>query len=65
MEELRDSYMLHNIIQGKKKGVRLFGIGDKHRENLEAFIKKEDSSIEVYGPVGFWKQQYRLHSQTR
>jgi hypothetical protein len=34
-EQLRDSYMLHRILEAKAAGDRLAGLGDAHRRNLE------------------------------
>ena len=61
MEELRDSYMLANIVAGKKAGVQLFGIGDVHRKSLEPLIKAAEPDIEVLPSEKFYRAQYVKH----
>jgi hypothetical protein len=60
MERLRDSYMFHKILEAKKAGYRLAGLGDAHRENLEGLLKN-DSEILVKQSPAFYLAQYRDH----
>jgi len=61
VEELRDSYMLHRIIDAKKGGCRLAGLGDAHRQRLQGVLHAMDPSILVQSSTDFYIGQYRLH----
>lgn len=65
MEALRDAYMLDSILKGKQSGIRLFGIGDRHRKNLAPLIKKNDSEITVQEYGAFYRAQYDKHPDVK
>lgn len=58
METLRDSYMLDRIVKGCATGVRLFGLGDLHRQNLAEPLKQMVPGIEVLSSDSFYSRQY-------
>jgi hypothetical protein len=60
-EELRDSYMLHRIIDAKAKGYRLAGLGDAHRSRLQGVLQAMDPDILVQSSDDFYVDQYRSH----
>jgi len=60
-EELRDSYMLHRIIDAKANGYRLAGLGDAHRNRLQRVLKDIDPDMVVQSSDDFYLDQYRLH----
>lgn len=60
-EQLRDSYMLHRILEAKAAGDRLAGLGDAHRQNLEGVLRRRDPEILVKRWTSFYTDQYRLH----
>jgi hypothetical protein len=60
-EELRDSYMLHRIIEAKADGCRLLGLGDAHRERLQRVLEEIVPGIAVQSSDDFYLDQYRLH----
>jgi len=60
-EELRDSYMLHRIVEAKAKGYRLAGLGDAHRSRLQGVLQAMDPDILVQSWTDFYLDQYRLH----
>ena len=60
-EELRDSHMLHRIIDAKAKGYRLAGLGDAHRTRLQGVLRAMDPGILVLSSDEFYAGQYRLH----
>jgi hypothetical protein len=61
MEELRDTYMLRNILAAKKAGYRLAGLGDNHRRNLQGVLERIDPDILVQQWNKFYVGQYNLH----
>jgi len=60
-EELRDSYMLHRIIEAKASGHRLAGLGDAHRKRLQPVLAEIAPDIVVQSSETFYLDQYRLH----
>jgi hypothetical protein len=53
-EELRDSYMLHRIIEAKASGYRLAGLGDAHRERLQPVLEEIAPDIVVQSSDDFY-----------
>lgn len=60
-EELRDSYMLHRIIDAKANGYRLAGLGDAHRSRIGGVLHHIDPDILVQSSDDFYLDQYHLH----
>lgn len=60
-EELRDSHMLHRIIEAKASGYRLAGLGDAHRDRLQQVLEQLIPGIIVQSSSDFYVDQYRLH----
>lgn len=60
-EELRDSYMLHRIIEAKADGYRLAGLGDLHRQRLQRVLEEMIPGIIVVSSDDFYLGQFRLH----
>jgi hypothetical protein len=60
-EELRDSYMLHRIIEAKANEYRLAGLGNAHRKRLQGVLQAMDPDIIAQSSDEFYAGQYRLH----
>ena len=60
-EELRDSYMLHRIIDAKARDYRLAGLGEAHMNSLQGVLKAMNSTILVQSASAFYRDQYHLH----
>lgn len=61
MEALRDSYMLDNIVKACANGVRLFGLGDFHRQNISNRLKQKIADIDIQSSDTFYRLQYQKH----
>ena len=61
MEELRDTYMVQNILKAKEHGCRLAGVGDNHRQNLQGVFEMMDPEILVMKWTEFYADQYQRH----
>ncbi|MEL6182285.1 MAG: hypothetical protein AAFS10_25235, partial [Myxococcota bacterium] len=60
-ERLRDSYMIDSIKRGIAKGVRLFGVGDNHRKNIEGVLSAQKVDIECKPSGTFYVEQHKKH----